>query len=76
MSTGNEGGAEQNTETYDAVVEDLNFDPEIPDVQPHPVHPGPGAHSSQDDNSSQDDKAEGEGEGESPQDPPSEQPQT
>ena len=46
MSTGNEGGAEQDTETYDSVVEDLNFDPEIPDVQPHPDHPGPGAHAS------------------------------
>jgi hypothetical protein len=48
MSTGNEGGAEQDTETYDSVVEDLNFDPEIPDVQPHPDHPGPGAHASSD----------------------------
>ncbi|GAA4752215.1 hypothetical protein GCM10023350_41850 [Nocardioides endophyticus] len=46
MSTGNEGGAEQDTETYDSVVEDLNFDPEIPDVQPHPDHAGPGAHAS------------------------------
>jgi hypothetical protein len=49
MSTGDESGAEQNTETYDAVVEDLNFDPESPDVQPHPDHPGPGAHASHDD---------------------------
>jgi hypothetical protein len=49
MSTGNEGGAEQDTQTYDAVVEDLNFDPESPDVQPHPDHPGPGAHASHND---------------------------
>lgn len=48
MSTSNEGGAEQENETYDAVVEDLNFDPANPDVQPHPDHPGPGAHSSHD----------------------------
>jgi len=47
MSTGNEGGAEQDTETYDSVVEDLNFDPETPDLQPHPDHPDPGAHASQ-----------------------------
>jgi hypothetical protein len=46
MSTGNEGGAEQDTETYDSVVEDLNFDPETPDLQPHPDHPDPGAHAS------------------------------
>ncbi len=49
MSTGHEGGVEQDTETYDAVVDELNFDPENPDVQPHPDHPGPGAHASHDD---------------------------
>jgi hypothetical protein len=49
MSTGNEGGADQDTQTYDAVVEDLNFDPESPNVQPHPDHPGPGAHASHND---------------------------
>jgi hypothetical protein len=52
MSTGNEGGAEQDTETYDSVVEDLNFDPETPDLQPHPDHPDPGAHASQRDEGS------------------------
>ena len=46
MSTSNAGGAEQENGTYDAVVEDLNFDPDSPDVQPHPDHPGPGAHAS------------------------------
>ena len=49
MSTGNEGGVEQDTQTYDAVVEDLNFDPESPDVQPHPDQPGPSARASHDD---------------------------
>ena len=35
MSTGNQGGAEQDTQTYDAVVEKLStFDPESPDVLP------------------------------------------
>jgi hypothetical protein len=46
MRNGNEGGAKQETHTYDGVVEDLNFDPESPNVQPHPDHPGPGAHAS------------------------------
>jgi hypothetical protein len=46
MGTGQDGGEEQHTETYDSVVDDLNFDPENPDVQPHPDHPGPGAHAS------------------------------
>jgi len=43
MSIGDEDRAGHDTETYDAVVEDLNFDPESPDRQPHPDHPGPGA---------------------------------
>jgi hypothetical protein len=49
MSTGNGDGAnqvsDQVTETYDSVVEDLNFDPEHPDSPPDP-DPDPGVHSS------------------------------
>ena len=45
MTIGDEELAGQDTETYDAVVEDLNFDPKSPGKPPHPDHPGPGAAS-------------------------------